>query len=160
AGVRSLLHRAAVWLTLAVSRDAARDGAVAEAAETAVVRDVVERLLSVRDLDQVLLSIADRTSKLLDADICGVFLREGDEVRMRSCVGHRVVDTSRLRMKRGQGVAGLVFLTGQPARVDNYLDDRTISQDFVFLAVAEETQSALAVPLRLHGELVGVLEVW
>src|SRR6476620_3993563 len=37
AGVRSLLHRAAVWLTLAVSRDAARDGAVAEAAETAVV---------------------------------------------------------------------------------------------------------------------------
>jgi len=69
AGVRSLLHRAAVWLTLAVSRDAARDGAVAEAAETAVVRDVVERLLSVRDLDQVLLSIADRTSKLLDADI-------------------------------------------------------------------------------------------
>jgi sugar diacid utilization regulator/putative methionine-R-sulfoxide reductase with GAF domain len=160
ASVRSLLHRAAVWLTLAVARDAARDGAVAEAAETAVVRDVVERLLSVRDLDQVLLSIADRTSKLLDADICGVFLREGDEVRMRSCVGNRVVDTSRLRMKRGQGVAGLVFLTGQPARVDNYLDDRTISQDFVFLAVAEETQSALAVPLRLHGELVGVLEVW
>ena len=89
-----------------------------------------------------------------------MFLREGDEVRMRSCVGHRVVDTARLRMRRGQGVAGLVFLTGQPAKVDNYLDDRTISQDFMFLAVQEETQSALAVPLRLQGELVGVLEVW
>ncbi|WP_300008732.1 helix-turn-helix domain-containing protein [Pseudonocardia sp.] len=157
---RSLLRRAGVWLTLAAARDEARDGAAAEAAETAVVRDVVERLLSVRDLDQVLLSIADRTAELLDADICGVFLREGDEVRMRSCVGNRVVETARLRMQRGQGVAGLVFLTGQPAKVDNYLDDRTISQDFVFLAVAEETQSALAVPLRLHGELVGVLEVW
>jgi sugar diacid utilization regulator/putative methionine-R-sulfoxide reductase with GAF domain len=159
-GVGSLLRRAAAWLTLATARDEAREGALAEAAETAVVRDVVERLLSVRDLDQVLLSIADRTAELLDADICGVFLREGDEVRMRSCVGNRVVETARLRMHRGQGVAGLVFLTGQPAKVDNYLDDRTISQDFVFLAVAEETQSALAVPLRLHGELVGVLEVW
>ncbi|GEC18430.1 hypothetical protein PHY01_07130 [Pseudonocardia hydrocarbonoxydans] len=160
AATRALLRRATVWLTLAAARDAARDGAVAEAAETAVVRDVVERLLSVRDLDQVLLSIADRTSKLLDADICGVFLREDDEVRMRSCVGNRVVETARLRMRRGQGVAGLVFLTGRPAKVDNYLDDRTITQDFVSLAVQEQTQSALAVPLRLHGRLVGVLEVW
>ena len=156
----ALLRRAAVWLTLAAARDAARAGALAEAAETAVVRDVVERLLTVRDLDQVLLSIADRTAELLDADICGVFLREGDEVRMRSCVGNRVVETSRLRMQRGQGVAGLVFLTGEPAKIDDYLGDRTITQDFASLAVQEETQSALAVPLRLHGDLVGVLEVW
>lgn len=158
--IRGLLRRAAVWLTLAAARDTARDGAAAEATETAVVRDVVERLLSVRDLDQVLLSIADRTADLLDADICGVFLREGDEVRMRSCVGNRVIETARLRMHRGQGVAGLVFLTGEPAKVDNYVDDRTITQDFVALAVQEEAQSALAVPLRLHGEMVGVLEVW
>ena len=50
--------------------------------------------------------------KLLDADICGVLLREGDEVRMRSCVGNRVVETSPAADARGQGVAGLVFLTG------------------------------------------------
>ncbi len=89
-----------------------------------------------------------------------MLLREGDELRMRSCVGHRLVETSRLRMERGQGVAGLVFLTGEPAKVDNYLDDRTISQDFMALAGQERTQSALAVPLRLHGEFLGVLEVW
>lgn len=135
-------------------------GAGPAAEETAVIRDVVGRLLSVRDVDQVLLTIADRTLRLLDADICGVLLREGDEVRMRSCVGNRVVDTSRLRMRRGQGVAGLVFLTGEPAKVDSYLEDRTISQDFMFLAKAEETQSALAVPLLLRGEFIGVLEVW
>ena len=84
-------------------------------AETAVLRTVIEQLLCVRDLDQLLLSISDRTLHLLDADICGVLLREGDVLRMRSCVGHRVVETSRLRMERGQGVAGLVFLTGEPA---------------------------------------------
>jgi sugar diacid utilization regulator/putative methionine-R-sulfoxide reductase with GAF domain len=155
----TLVH-ACAWLSLATERDEAGDGARRGAAETQVVRDVVGRLLSVRDVDQVLLSIADHTLRLLDADICGVLLREGDEVRMRSCVGHRVVETARLRMRRGQGVAGLVFLTGEPAKVDTYLDDRTISQDFMSLAVQEATESALAVPLRLQGEFLGVLEVW
>jgi sugar diacid utilization regulator/putative methionine-R-sulfoxide reductase with GAF domain len=139
---------------------ALREQAAAAAAETAVLRTVIEQLLCVRDLDQLLLSITDRTLHLLDADICGVLLREGDELRMRSCVGHRVVETSRLRMERGQGVAGLVFLTGEPAKVDDYLSDRQISQDFMALAEQEQTQSALAVPLRLHGEFLGVLEVW
>jgi len=133
---------------------------VSAIAETAVLRTVIEQLLCVRDLDQLLLSISDRTLHLLDADICGVLLREGDELRMRSCVGHRVVETSRLRMERGQGVAGLVFLTGEPAKVDDYLSDQQISQDFMALAEQEQTQSALAVPLRLHGEFLGVLEVW
>src|SRR5580704_11030644 len=119
------------WLALIASRAAAREAAAQEAAETAVLRTVIEQLLCVRDLDQLLLSIADRTLNLLDADICGVLLREGDELRMRSCVGNRLVETSRLRMERGQGVAGLVFLTGEPAKVDNYLDDTTISQDFM-----------------------------
>jgi len=137
-----------------------RDQAAAAAAETAVLRTVIEQLLCVRDLDQLLLSISDRTLNLLDADICGVPLREGDELRMRSCVGHRLVETSRLRMERGQGVAGLVFLTGEPAKVDNYLDDRTISQDFMTLAEQEQSQSAPAVPLRLRGAFLGVLEVW
>jgi sugar diacid utilization regulator/putative methionine-R-sulfoxide reductase with GAF domain len=154
------LRQACAWLSLAVERDEAVRGADMAAAEATVIRDVVERLLSVRDVDQVLLSIADHTLRLLDSDICGVLLREGDEVRMRSCVGNRVIDTARLRMRRGQGVAGLVFLTGEPAKVDKYLDDETISQDFMFLAEREETQSALAVPLRLQGEFLGVLEVW
>lgn len=154
------LQQLCVWLSLALERDQAVDGAAQATDESSAVRDVVERLLSVRDVDQVLLSIANHTLRLLEADICGVMLREDDEVRMRSCVGNRVIETSRLHMRRGQGVAGLVFLTGQPAKVDDYLRDETISQDFMSLAVQEETRSALAVPLRLHGEFLGVLEVW
>ncbi|MHC1559095.1 helix-turn-helix domain-containing protein [Actinomycetospora sp. C-140] len=157
---RALLGQACAWATLAVERaDAVRAGDDA-AEETVIVTEVVERLLSVHDVDQLLLSIATRTLALLDADICGVLLREGDEVAMRSCVGHRVIDTARLRMRRGMGVAGLVFETGQPAKVDRYVEDRTISRDFVGLAEREQTESALAVPLALPGEFLGVLEVW
>lgn len=157
---RSRLEKACSWIALAVARDRARIRADDAALETSTVTEVVEQLLAMHDVDQLLLSIADRTLALLDADICGVLLREGDEVRMRSCVGHRVVETARLRMRRGQGVAGLVFQTGRPARVDRYDEDPTISRDFVGLASREETRSALAVPLALPGEFLGVLEVW
>lgn len=156
----NVLRQACVWVSTALERDEAQQQVAHSVQESDVIRDVVGQLLSVRDLDQVLLSIADRTLHLLDADICGVLLADGDEVRMRSCVGNRVVETSRLRMRRGQGVAGLVFQTGEPAKVDSYLVDTTISDDFMSLAVKEETQSALAVPLRLQGEFIGVLEVW
>jgi sugar diacid utilization regulator/putative methionine-R-sulfoxide reductase with GAF domain len=158
--VAAILRQACAWLSLALSRgEAVAAGSDADA-ESRVLQQVIGQLLRVRDLDQVLLSITDRTSTLLDADICGVLLREGDELRMRSCTGHRVVETSRLRMGRGQGVAGLVFLTGKPAKVDDYVRDDSISQDFVPLAELEETRSALAAPLRLHDEVIGVLEVW
>jgi sugar diacid utilization regulator/putative methionine-R-sulfoxide reductase with GAF domain len=157
---KSLLRQACAWLSLLLGRQTTAAEIEAAGAEAGVVRDVVRQLLSVRDVDRLLLSIAERTLGLLDADICGVMLREGDVVRMRSCVGNRVAETARLQMRRGQGVAGLVFLTGEPAKIDSYLDDETISDDFMSLAEREETRSALAVPLRLQGEFIGVLEVW
>lgn len=159
-GARGLLRQSCVWLSLTLAGRSA-SGRVADAdAEGEAVREVVSQLLSARDVDQALHTIAERTLRLLESDICGVMLREDDIVRMRACVGNRVTETARLRMHRGQGVAGLVFLTGEPAKVDSYLEDETISDDFVSLAAKEETRSALAVPLRLQGEFVGVLEVW
>jgi sugar diacid utilization regulator/GAF domain-containing protein len=159
-GLETLLRQACAWLALVLSRgEAVAAGSDADA-ETRVLQQVIGELLRVRDLDQALLSITSRTLTLLEADICGVLLREGDEIRMRSCTGHRVVETARLRMSRGQGVAGLAFLTGKPAKVDDYVHDDSISQDFVPLAELEETRSALAAPLWLRGEIIGVLEVW
>lgn len=161
-GCRPVLQQACVWLALLCRADAggtaAPAGTVAE--ESVVIQEVVQQLLSARDVDQVLTSISERTLRLLDSDICGVMLLEDDVVRMRACVGNRVAETARLAMHRGQGLAGRVFDTGRPGKVDSYLEDRTISADFMSLAEKEETRSALAVPLNLQGELIGVLEVW
>jgi putative methionine-R-sulfoxide reductase with GAF domain len=136
-------------------------GAAARAVrEAAALQATAAQILRVRDVEQVLLSINECTLGLLEADICGIFLREDDELVMRGCVGNHMVQTSRLRMRRGQGLAGLVFSTGTPGRVDDYLTDGQISQDFMSLAASEQTLSALAVPMRSHGDLIGVLEVW
>jgi sugar diacid utilization regulator/GAF domain-containing protein len=148
------------WLRLIGERDQYRAALEATAAESESQFGVADEILSIRDLDQVLLSIVNRTLVLLDSDICGVLLRDADVINMKACVGHRVVETANLRMERGQGLAGLVFASGQHGRVDSYVDDHTISPDFIPLAEQEETRSALAVPLLAHGDVIGVLEVW
>lgn len=154
------LRQVANWLAMSIAIENAATLVAMAGEEAAVQRLVASEILTVRDLDQVLLSISTQTLRLLDADICGVLLREDDLIQMRSCVGHRMVETANLRMKRGQGVAGMVFKTGEIGRVDSYLTDQTISDDFLSLAEQEATRSALAVPLRAHGDLIGVLEVW
>lgn len=154
------LREVAQWIGLTIALQYAESKLTMADEEAAVQRLVAAEILTVRDLDQVLLSIATQTLSLLEADICGVLLQEDDRMQMRSCVGHRMVETANLKMKRGQGVAGLVFETGEIGRVDSYLTDQTISNDFLSLAEQEATRSALAVPLRAHGELIGVLEVW
>lgn len=156
----ALLSRVCVWLSLICTLDAARTEVNDYHDESIVVGDIAKQVLSVSDLDQVLLTISTETLRMSESDICGVFLREGNELRMKSCVGHRLVETSRLRMRRGQGVAGMVFETGAAAKVDSYLQDNRISSDFMSLAEQEETRSALAVPLLQGDDLVGVLEVW
>ena len=143
---------------------------IADAERIAEMQDLVMELgaleavaidiLSVREVDQVLLSIARETLALLESDMAGVFLLEGERLVMRSCVGHRQARTARLCIEPGHGLAGRVLETAEPCKVDSYLESDAISHEFNPLALAEDTESALGAPLIVHGEVIGVLEVW
>jgi sugar diacid utilization regulator/putative methionine-R-sulfoxide reductase with GAF domain len=129
--------------------------------ELAASHGVATKMLALRDLNQVLLSIANEILALLDADMAGVLLRgDDDELSMRCCVGNLTVETSRLSMARGQGLAGRVLETRRPCKVDQYLKSDSITHDFDPLARTESIRSALGAPLTTHGEVIGVLEVW
>jgi sugar diacid utilization regulator/putative methionine-R-sulfoxide reductase with GAF domain len=141
-----------------VEEEAARARRARE--EVSALQAVATEILSVRDSAEVLLSITNTALRLLSADIAGVFLREGDEMVMRSCVGHRERKTATLRMTRGQGLAGRVLQTTQPVQVDDYVHTQVISDDFIPLAQMESVRSALGAPLTVRGDIIGVLEVW
>lgn len=145
---------------LALERVGAVTTAAAARAEVSAVQTIAGQVLLVRDVEQVLLSVANTVLRLLDADICGVMLLEGDELVMRSCVGHRATETAALRMRAGQGLAGRVLEVGAPWKVERYLEAGDISRDFMSLAEKEDAQAALGVPLRSDTTLIGVLEVW
>ncbi len=128
--------------------------------EVQAIQRVAERMLKSHDLNEILLHITEEAKRLLSSDICGVLLREGDEIVMRRCVGNVSPETAVLRMGPGQGLAGLVLARRAPSSVDDYVSSGTISRDFFHLAEAEAVRSALAAPLLGRKQTIGVLEVW
>nr|AAS19481.1 PmoR [Mycobacterium sp. M156] len=117
------------------------------------------------DLDRVLLSTATAASRLLQSEVAGVFLVHGqgsdEELRMQCAIGNRTVDTARLRIPRGHGIAGKVLECRRPVRVDDYATTSTISLEYLPTAMAEGTQSGLGVPMyNTSGDIMGVLAVW
>jgi sugar diacid utilization regulator/putative methionine-R-sulfoxide reductase with GAF domain len=157
-----------VALSAAIARAAELALAVAEGRrlaaenldEVEVMQDLAARILRSHDLEEILFAITHEAKRLLGADICGVMLREGDEIVMRRCVGHRAPETASLRMRAGQGVAGRVFATLEPYHVEDYLKCTAITSDFFALARAERVRSAFAAPLLAQRNISGVLEVW
>lgn len=128
--------------------------------EVVSLQQVAKRILSTSELDEVLFSITRETTRLLNADIGGVFLRDGNDLVMRSCVGNVTLDIDRLRMQRAQGLAGRVFDTARPCKVDDYLGSDLLSQDFFSLARDERIRCAVGAPLHTREGVIGVLEVW
>lgn len=129
--------------------------------EVQTVQRVATRMLTSHALEEILLlAITQETKRLLDSDICGVMLRKGDDVVMRCCVGNHAAETSSLRMRPGQGLAGRVLKYREPASVEDYLESGTITRDFFHLAQVEMVRSALAAPLLGRADVIGVIEVW
>ena len=123
---------------------------------------VATKLLASRDLEEVLLGVANATAQVLRAEIGGIFLVDGSGrfLEMRSVVGHRTVDTARLRVKPGQGLAGKIFELGVVHRVDDWTTDPSITKEFLTIASEEGTQSALGAPMKVRERTVGVLCAW
>jgi sugar diacid utilization regulator len=123
---------------------------------------VATKLLASRDLEEVLLGVANATARVLHAEIGGIFLADssGRFLEMRSVVGHRTVDTARLRVKPGQGLAGKIFEMGVVHRVDDWTTDPSITKEFLTIASEEGTQSALGAPMKVRERTIGVLCAW
>ena len=137
-----------------------RDRLVRSTGELDVMRSLATHILQTDDLDELLSLVTHETKRLLASDICGVMMRDGNEVAMQSCVGQFSSETSKLRMEAGVGVAGNVLATGEPCVVPNYVESDRITRDFVPLARVEKVRSALAVPIMSRNAIIGVLEVW
>lgn len=117
------------------------------------------------DVDRVLLAISNAAARLSSSEIAGVFLvhdgPDGPELRIQSVVGHRTLETARLRVRKGRGIAGKVLETGRLQRVDQYATTTAITKDYLEIAMQEGTQSGISIPMSdTDGALIGVLSTW
>lgn len=132
-----------------------------------VLAGFATRVVSSLRLEDVFLSCAEAVSHLAGAEIAGILTPSGDAppgqddvLAMRCVVGNTELATARLRVGYGEGLAGRVFLSGRPERVDDYGTDPRSAPALWALSDIEGTCSALAVPMRREGRVAGVLCAW
>lgn len=127
----------------------------------ALLRGFATRVVASLEPDEVVVSVADAVAQLLRAEIAGVLLRdEAGDLEMRCAIGNTRLDTARLRIRVGQGLAGRVVQSGRPERIDDYSTDPRSAPEFMALSDIEGTCSAIAVPLRWDGRVAGALCAW
>jgi Nif-specific regulatory protein len=93
------------------------------------------------------------------SDEASVLVRDGNEggLRFLVAIGEVADKLLTLRIPPGKGIAGFVFSSGQPMAVADVAQEETFYAE-VDRAVGFSTQTILATPLRVEGEMVGVLE--
>nr|CAB3264734.1 dual 3',5'-cyclic-AMP and -GMP phosphodiesterase 11-like [Phallusia mammillata] len=143
---------------------------------TAVIdeRDMIMELVMdiAMDLDVTSVShrILQNVSILLEADRCSLFLvreKAGEkflvsrlfDVNKESTLEDNVVKQNEIRIKFGQGIAGLVALTGNTLNIPDAYKDKRFNQN-VDQKTGYKTKCILCMPIKDQGKrIVGVAQV-
>ena len=127
--------------------------------QLAALEHMGQTVVASLDLTVVLTRVIEEISSLLGAEGVSVLLIE-DHDELVFAATNSSAGTDGLigrRMPVGAGVAGEVVRTGQSVWVNDRAGQARIHRD-IDQAIGFHTQSLLAVPLDLHGEIIGVME--
>lgn len=109
------------------------------------------------DLAIVLRRVIEEISSLLGAEGVSVLLIENRDELVFVATNSRSAALIGQRMPIGAGIAGEVSRTGQSVRLHDSAGQARIYRD-IDQAIGFRTESLLAVPLNLRGEIIGVME--
>lgn len=119
----------------------------------------VGRLLSSKlDLSDLLQSVLGLASRVVDAESASLLLLDerAKELYFEEALGLGEA-ASKVRLKLGEGIAGAVALSLQPEIINDVRGDRRWSPQTDAVS-GFTTRSILAVPMRVKGKLIGVVE--
>jgi len=113
------------------------------------------------ELDEVLQNIMTTSRSILNADACSLMLvdeKTGELVFevAQGPVAHML--TGKVRIRKGQGIAGHVFETGEPVLIEDAYSDSRFSREFDKMT-GYRTRSILCVPLKIKDRVIGVSQI-
>lgn len=129
-------------------------------AELAALNDLGVRLTGLRDLDALLQEVVTQARRLLDADVAYLALPEPDRTLVIKVTDGSLGPHLRgVRLSPHSGLAGQVLDSGEPVSSHDYLADDALRHDAEAdrIAGVEGLRTITGVPLRLHGDVIGVL---
>jgi signal transduction histidine kinase/ActR/RegA family two-component response regulator len=136
------------------SREATTDEAIrSELTELSSIFEVSSRVSSFTDLEEALRFIAHTAKECIDADGSNVLIRDGETLVVRAVAGRVAERAVGDGVEVGEGIAGWVAEHQRPLLLTTRRDLES------FLPDRRRIESALAVPLLLDQDTLGVLTV-
>jgi signal transduction histidine kinase/GAF domain-containing protein len=125
--------------------------------ELAFLNEASHTVTSSLDLEQVLTTVMREATNVLKVEATSVLLLDDEELVLKTVVGPQAEKAKGLRLPLGQGIAGWVAREGQPLLVPD------VKKEPRFYPGIDEasgfvTRSVLAVPLKVKGKVIGVIE--
>jgi diguanylate cyclase (GGDEF)-like protein len=130
------------------------------ARKLAMLTDVVKTANSILEPRKVIELVMEKIRQLVPSEAWSVLLvdEERHDLVFEAARGAKGSDLTAFRIKIGEGVAGWVAASGQPAIVNDAARDTRFTRR-VDARTQFETRSILAAPLVSRGRTIGVLEV-
>lgn len=128
------------------------------------VRDLFEiarSFSSVFDLDVLLKKISSTAEKLTQAEASSVMLLDTKKeyLYFKTTGGEKAHVIKTIKIPIGHGIAGWVAQNAQPVLVDDVSKDPRFSSSLVDDKSGFKTRSILCIPMMVHNEVIGVMEV-
>ncbi len=127
--------------------------------EAEIFAEVAASTATSLELDRILERVVNGARELCGADVGRIALRDpaSDRMLFRQWVGSRLGDHHPVEVDRGKGLGGHVWETGQPYRSEDHRQDPRARADYLPLIAEEGTVASLVVPIRLAGQVEGLL---
>jgi two-component system NtrC family sensor kinase len=158
--LEALADHAAIAIANAQVHQATDKALAQRVEELSYLYDIARTLTSTLDQEQIFDLVAARIREMFHVEAGALLLLDEDAEELQFVTNWQgdIESLQRFRLKLGQGIAGQVALTSQPAVVhDAYNDERFYEE--VDKATGFVTRSILCVPLLLHNRCVGVIEL-
>ncbi|MFO7848672.1 MAG: HD domain-containing protein [Spirochaetia bacterium] len=115
----------------------------------------INKIANERDVDKLLIMLADMGRDLVSADRCTVWMTDYKSGKLWSKVAHGV---DRIVINLRQGIAGTVAESGEPLIINDAYNDERFDKD-VDKKTGYHTRNILALPIRnSSGEIIGVYQ--
>jgi Nif-specific regulatory protein len=124
------------------------------------LKEIYTWVSSVLDLDQLLELIIETATRMMQARASSLLLLDQKTRRLffKVALGERGEEVRKYELNVGQGIAGYVAETGEPLLIPDVTKDprwyKQISESIGF-----ETHSIACVPMKMNGEIIGVVEI-
>ena len=125
--------------------------------ELAFLNEASHTVISSLDLEQVLTTVMREATNVLKVEATSVLLLDDEELVLETVVGPQAEKAKGLRFPLGQGIAGWVAREGRPLLVPDVKKEPRFYPG-IDEAIGFVTRSVLAVPLKVKGKVIGVIE--